>query len=268
MPKVETVSSPANPLLKAVRKAVMVGGLTADGLCVAEAFHLLDEALRSRCVVKIVIAAQSAQSEVEARIGHSVDTRLVVLPDKLFEGLAATESTQGVMALVTPPSWKVDDLFEGRSLVVVLDGVQDPGNAGAIVRAAEAFGATGVLFLKGTVNPFNPKALRASAGSLFRVPFVYGIDSRQTREILTRPELALYASLPRRSANHVKALGDADLTHPFAVIIGSEGHGVSEASFSGAISLSISTHGVDSLNAAMAASIILYEAQRQRSAQS
>ena len=268
MPKVEIVSSPANPLLKSVRKAVMGGGLTAEGLCVAETFHLLDEALRSRCVVNIVIAAESAQSEVEARIGHSVATRLVVLPDKLFEGLAATESTQGVMALVTAPSWKIDDLFEGCSLVVVLDGVQDPGNAGAIVRAAEAFGATGVMFLKGTVNPFNPKTLRASAGSLFRVPFVYGIDPGQTREMLARQGLALYASLPRRSANHAKALGDADLTHPFAMIIGSEGHGVSEASLSGAISLNIPTKGVESLNAAMAASIILYEAQRQRSAQS
>src|SRR3989442_1765033 len=139
MPKVEIVSSPANPLLKSVRKAVMGGGLTAEGLCVAETFHLLDEALRSRCVVNIVIAAES----------------------------------------------------------------------------------------------------------LFRVPFVYGIDPGQTREMLARQGLALYASLPRRSANHAKALGDADLTHPFAMIIGSEGHGVSEASLSGAISLNIPTKGVE-----------------------
>jgi len=268
MPKVETVISPANPLLKEVRKAIMRGGLTAEGLCVAETFHLLDEALRSRCAVKIVLAAQSVHSEVEARIGDSVDTRVVVLPNKLFEGLAATESTQGVMALVTPPSWKVDDLFEPRSLLVVLDGVQDPGNAGAIVRAAEAFGATGVMFLKGTVNPFNPKTLRASAGSLFRVPFIYSIDPAQARASLAGRDLALYASTPRRLANHAKALDATDLTRPFAVIIGSEGHGLNESSFSGTISLSIPTHGVESLNAAMAASIILYEAQRQRSAQS
>ena len=266
MPKVETVSSPANPLIKSVRKAITSGGLTAEGLCVAEAFHLLDEALDSRCPVNIVIAAQSAQSQVEARMGLSADTRLVVLADKLFEGLAATESTQGVIALVTPPPWKLDDLFEGRILVVVLDGVQDPGNAGAIVRAAEAFGATGVMFLKGTVNPFNPKTLRASAGSLFRVPFVHGIDAGEAFASLGGRGLLLYASVPRRSSNHAKALGDADLMHDCAVVIGSEGHGVSEDFRSGTISLSIPTRGVESLNAAMAATIILYEAQRQRTA--
>src|SRR5207247_1254225 len=91
--------------------------------------------------------------------------------------LADTESSQGVMTLAAPPAWKLEQIFCGQSLIAVLDGLQDPGNAGAIVRAAEAFGATGVLFTKGTVSPFNPKTLRASAGSLFRVPFVYGLEA-------------------------------------------------------------------------------------------
>ena len=82
-----------------------------------------------------------------------------------------------MIALVKPPVWTVDDLFRDRPLVVVLDGVQDPGNAGTIVRAAEAFGATGAVFLKGSVSPHNPKTLRASAGSLFRVPYVFGVDA-------------------------------------------------------------------------------------------
>ena len=76
-----------------------------------------------------------------------------------------------------PPEWSLDQLFRGQSMVVVMDGIQDPGNAGAIVRSAEAFGATGVMFLKNTVNPFNPKLLRASAGSIFRVPIVPWIES-------------------------------------------------------------------------------------------
>ena len=81
------------------------------------------------------------------------------------------------MALVRPPQWSVDQLFRGHSLTIVLDGLQDPGNAGTILRAAEAFGATGVAFLKGTVSPYNPKCLRASAGSIFRVPVVAGARS-------------------------------------------------------------------------------------------
>ena len=75
-------------------------------------------------------------------------------------------------------------LLAGQPLVVVLDGVQGPGNAGAIIRAAEAFGATGLVFLKGTVSPYNPKAVRASAGSVFRVPLVAGIEAAPAREAL------------------------------------------------------------------------------------
>ncbi len=82
--------------------------------------------------------------------------------------------SQGVVTLLRPPTWTLDHVFRGLSLVVVVDGVQDPGNGGAIVRAAEAFGATGVVFLKGSANPYNPKALRASAGSVFRIPLVAG----------------------------------------------------------------------------------------------
>ena len=94
-----------------------------------------------------------------------------------------------------PPAWTLPQLFRGRSLVVVLDGLQDPGNAGTIARAAEAFGATGMLFLKGTVSPFNAKTLRASAGSLFRVPFVHGLDAALARAALQQNKIEMYAGV-------------------------------------------------------------------------
>jgi TrmH family RNA methyltransferase len=132
-------------------------------LCIAEGFHLLDEALKSRVDVPVILCAESVAGRVEAP-----DSRIVALPDALFQSIASTETSQGVMALVKPPEWTVEDLFVAPDhLIVVLDGLQDPGNAGAIVRAAEAFGATGVMYLKGTVSPWNPKSLRASAGSSF-----------------------------------------------------------------------------------------------------
>ncbi len=179
--------------------------------------------------------------------------RIAVLPDELFQSLAGTETSQGVIALVEPPSWVIEQLFRGRSLVVVLDGVQDPGNAGTIVRAAEAFGATGVMFLKGTASPFNPKTLRASAGSLFRMPFVHSIDAELARAAFKQNKLDVYAGVPFSGKNHVKSLPDADLTRKCAVIIGNEGRGVSESLHAGAIDLAIPTVGVESLNAAMAA---------------
>ena len=101
----------------------------------------------------------------------------------LFHSISTTESPQGVIALVRPPAWKEDDLFQKTPLIVVLDSVQDPGNAGTLIRAAEAFGATGAMLLKGTANAWNPKTLRASAGSLFRLPM---IDSLTPAEALRR----------------------------------------------------------------------------------
>jgi TrmH family RNA methyltransferase len=265
MARPETISSAANPLLKSVRRAIARGTLTEDGLCVAESFHLLEESLRSECTVKVVLAARSVQSAVEAHVRRLAEIRMAVLPDALFESVAGTESSQGVIALVEPPAWILEQLFRGRSLVVALDGVQDPGNAGAIVRAADAFGATGVMFLKGAVSPFNPKTLRASAGSLFRVPFVHSLDAELARAAFKQNKLDVYAGVPFTAQNHVKSLAGVDLTRKCAVIIGSEGRGVSQNLHAGAIDLAVPTVGVESLNAAMAASVILYEARRQRS---
>src|SRR5579872_3063781 len=149
MPRTETISSAANPLLKDVRRAVERGGLTTDGYCVAESFHLLEEALASDCEVHAVLAAGHVGLPSRDRKG-AVIPRMIIVPDRIFAGLAATESSQGVIALVRPPAWTIGQLFGGNAMVVVLDEVQDPGNAGAILRAAEAFGSTGVLFLKGT----------------------------------------------------------------------------------------------------------------------
>ncbi len=182
MQRAEVLTSPANPLLKEVRRAIARGERTRDGFCVAETFHLLEEALRSRCEIGAVLAAESARAAVEEQL--RAKARLVVLPDPLFRTVSDTETTQGVLALVRPPDWEIGQLFAGRPLVVVLDGVQDPGNAGTILRAAEAFGATGVVFPKGTVNPHNPKAVRASAGSVFRVPLIAGIEAGPARAAL------------------------------------------------------------------------------------
>ena len=131
--RIETVTSAANPLLKDLRRAVARGGLTSEGFCVAESFHLLEEALRSDCRVAAVLASDSVKALVERHVGGLRGPRTIVLPDPLFQSIAATETSQGVIALVQPPEWTVEQIFRGRSMVVVLDGVQDPGNAGAIV---------------------------------------------------------------------------------------------------------------------------------------
>jgi RNA methyltransferase, TrmH family len=264
MPKAEAITSPANPLLKDVRRAIARGALTAEGYLVAEGFRLLEEALRSDCEVKTVLAAEPVRSAAEAHVRKLPGVKVAFLPEGLFQTIAATESSQGVIALVKPPMWKLEQLFRGKPLVVALDGLQDPGNAGSIVRAAEAFGATGVLFLKGTVSPFNPKTVRASAGSIFRVPLLHSVDSALARAAFRQSKVELYAGVPAGANGVARPLAEVDLGGRCALIVGNEARGVSADLRSAALDVSIPTIGVESLNAAVAAGILLYEARRQR----
>jgi RNA methyltransferase, TrmH family len=258
--RAEVITSPRNPILQEVRRAVKRGTLTPDGLCVAATFHLLEEGLRSACLVPFVLAGRSVTPLVEKHIRGLKDTRLLVMDDSLLAAVAGTESPQGVVALVQPPVWTLDHAFRGRPLVVILDGVQDPGNAGALMRAAEAFGATGVLFAKGSVTPYHPKTVRASAGSLFRLPCIGGMDAELIRAACVQRRLDIFAAVSR----HGRPLDEIDMTRKCALVIGSEGHGVGATLSGSAIEISIPTSGVESLNAAAAGAILLYEAARQR----
>jgi RNA methyltransferase, TrmH family len=257
-----TLLSARNPLLKDVRKAIARGTVTDDGLAVAESFHLLEEALRSDCEIPAVFAAESVRAAVESHVRGLKKTRIHVLPDDIFRGISTTESSQGVMALVRPPQWSVDQLFRGHSLTVVLDGLQDPGNAGAILRAAEAFGATGVVFLKGTVSPYNPKCLRASAGSIFRVPVAAALDQQLFLAASEQRKIALFALMPKANTD----VGEVELGKKCGIIVGSEGRGVSELLRDKSTPIKIPTVGVESLNAALAAGIALFVARKQRMA--
>ena len=257
-----TLTSAKNPVLKEIRKAVLRGSLTDSGLCVAESFHVLEEALRSDCEIDSVFATESVKSAVEAHVRGLKSIRVMVVADELFRSISATEHSQGVIALVRPPHWNLDQLFRGLALVVVLDGVQDPGNAGTIVRAAEAFGASGVAFLKGTVDPFNPKTVRASAGSVFRVPLVASLDERLLLAAIEQRKIDMYAMAP----GGVLPLESCRMDRKSVLVIGSEGHGVSMHLRSKSIDVRIPTVGVESLNAAMAATVALYEARKQRMA--
>jgi TrmH family RNA methyltransferase len=240
------LTSTKNPLLRDIRKAVERGSLTSGGLCVAEGFHLLEEARRSRCELVSVLVADSVSAD------HDSD---YIVPDEVLASVSSTENSQGVLALVRPAEYRPDDLFTGVPMVLVLDGIQDPGNAGTLIRTAEAFGATGVLLTPGSVNPWNPKALRASAGSAFRMPLI----RNATPDLLEGRTLGIWAAMPRQAA-----AAAPDFTRPSVLVIGSEARGVSREWAGIAEPVTIATHRVESLNAAIAGSILLYEADRQR----
>src|SRR5580698_9594497 len=219
----EVLLSDKNPLLKQVRRAVQKGSLTDDGFAVAEGFHLLEEALKSNAEIGAVIVSQSVKGAIESHV-KGLKLRVATVRDADFAALASTETPQGVIALVKPPAWTLDQLLRGKALLAVLDGIQDPGNAGAILRAAEAFGATGAAFLKGPVSPYNPKCMRASAGSVFRLPIAAGLDEALLLAALDKKRSVLYAAMPRAEL----LVSGANFKVSCAIVIGSEARGVSQ----------------------------------------
>jgi TrmH family RNA methyltransferase len=241
------ITSSGNPVLKKIRKALNKGTLTDDGFAIAEGPHLLDEAIRSGCHVERVLISEGTS--------HSV-AGAEVLSGQVFREISDTEHSQGLLALVRVPVWKLTDtLVSQPALVVVLDRVQDPGNAGTIIRSAEAFGATGVVLLKGSVNPWNAKCLRASAGSLFRIPVAYGVS-----DLSALDGMAWYAASGQASCT----ISLVDWNRPSVLFVGNEGAGVEPRILTLCQPVRIETVGVESLNAAVAASVILYEANQQR----
>ena len=268
---VRIVHSKQNARLKELRRALAhpprrVAG-EAPPLAGIEGPNLLREALHAGLKIETVFVAGGFEGLL-AEIDLPEEIDVLQLPRELLEQALSTEAPQPVAALVPTPSWSWDALLNATTgtspLVIVLAGVQDPGNLGTILRSTEAFGATGVISLPGTVSPWNPKAVRASAGSVFRVPLVES-TADECFAVLRSAGLRILTTALRGA----ESATSANLAGPTALFIGNEGNGVPDELASrcdGAIT--IPTPGpVESLNAAVAASVLLYEASRQRAAQ-
>jgi RNA methyltransferase, TrmH family len=255
------LTSTRNPVLQSIRRAAAAGRPTEDGLIVAEGPHLVEEALKGEWQIEQVFATERARARY-SQLLFGVNAEIVEVSERAFASTAATETTQELLALLRPRNWSWRDLLGPSALVVALDGIQDPGNAGTIVRSAEAFGASGLVFLRGCVRVANGKLLRAAAGSLFRVPFLEAIAVEEFIEQARLEGLALYALVKGASAT----LDDADSRSRCALAVGSEGSGMSSELLMAAKAVSIPTAKVESLNAATACSIALFEAYRRRNA--
>jgi RNA methyltransferase, TrmH family len=253
-----------NSLLKELRAAFAHGELTPAGFAAIEGLRIVEEAIRSGLRFRALFFGESATAKAGKllpQIGAQVETFL--LPDKLFAGTVPSESPQGVAALVRIKDFSLADLLtlaQSKPLLAIA-GIQDPGNLGTILRSAEAFDAAGVLLGEGTVSPFNSKVVRASAGSLFRVPFIRG----KLEEVM--PELRQHGFRLLATSSHKGAsLNEADFTPPLVLFIGREGAGVPGdllVKMDGVVAIPHSPK-VESLNAGVAASILLYEASKKR----
>lgn len=259
-----------NPLLKQLRQAFSRAQRTEEGDCAIEGARMVEEAIRSGLRFRALFFRESAQDRAQRllpQIGAHVETLLV--PDKLFDAAVASETPQGVAALVRFKEFSLDHLLENERLqvgpIIALAGLQDPGNLGTIVRSAEAFGSAGIILGEGTVSPLNAKAVRASAGSLFRLPIVGASTPAGLDEVFAQLR-GQNVRLIATSSHKGTPLPEASLTSPLAIFIGSEGFGLSRELMAQVDEVVAIPHApqVESLNAGVAGSIVLYEAARQR----
>jgi len=253
-----------NAMVKELRQAFSRAELTSDGYCAIEGFRILEEAIRSGLRFRAVFFSESAVPRAEkllSQLGAQVETLL--LADKLLSSAVPSDAPQGVAALVRWKQLSREDVLAKSPAgpILVIAGVQDPGNLGTILRSAEAFGAGGVLLGEGTVSPYNPKVVRASAGSVFRVPLARAKLS-QSLGWMKDHGLRLIGTASHKGM----PLDQAKMAGPLAIFVGSEGSGlprdlIKEMNDMVAIP---QVPQVESLNVGVAASIVLYEVMRQK----
>jgi RNA methyltransferase, TrmH family len=279
------ITSRDNRWLKRFRTALAGEQGSEGGLVGVEGVRMVEAALGSGLPVVAMLVSGSGQRHL-TRLSAALAPEVQILrtTDQLFAGIADTQTPQGVAVLVRPKLATIEDVTHGVALLVVLVGVQDPGNVGTILRSAEAFGATGAATCSdgtvGTANPLAPKALRASAGSALRLPILQGMPPAILLAQLRVSRVKLYAAVPDTyphdgvqtdAAPRLVRPWEADWKSPVALLIGNEGGGLpgeivrtADARVSIPQISAASPAGVESLNAAMAGTVLLYEAMRQR----
>lgn len=252
-----------NARVKELRRLFRDAAPNPEGEVAVEGIHMVEEAIRSGLRVSAVFFSDSARTRAHKLMPQlSGQCEALLLSDATFASAVPSETPQGVAALVRVRSFALEDLLAREpALLLLTAGLQDPGNLGTIARSGEAFGATGLLFGEGSVSPWNWKATRASAGSLFRVPMAK-IELAKTLLELKSRSIRVLATSSHRGTR----LWDAELRGPVAVVIGGEGAGVPREVMAQADELIAIPHSskVESLNAGIAASVLLYEAARQR----
>lgn len=255
--KMERITSRQNPLVARLRK---LGNdkktRRQERAFLCEGHKLVEEAIRWNAGVETLVVAEG----VEPPAGLPEAVRLVEVPTDVLKSMSTVDTPQGMLAVCrTPDLTPPEGLTPGRYLV--LDGVQDPGNVGTVWRTADAFGADGLILLPGCAEPFSPKTVRSTMGACFRLP-VWETGLEALTALLAGADLPLYATALREDTADLRS---ADLSRA-AVVIGSEGRGVSQAVLDAcALTLKIPMRDrCESLNAAVAASVVLWEGWRDR----
>jgi TrmH family RNA methyltransferase len=260
-PPRKEISSAKNPAIQRFRDAA-AGKL--EGVLLAEGVRLVREALDAELtVLEAAVSPRLSDEDLRAELQDRADSFLEC-SDDAFARLSALETPQGVAVLLQQPRVEETDLL-GKvlaPLIVVAAGVRDPGNLGSLLRTAEASGASGCITLKGGADPFRDKAVRGSMGSVFRLPVLHGLDAAAVVAFARRHSLHVVVADAGGNQTHT----EADLRKPLLLVVGAEAAGVPDELLRAAdarVRIPLRAP-VESLNVAVAAGVLLFEAQRQR----
>lgn len=191
------------------------------------------------------------------------DPEVEIVDDRVFAAASDTKTPQGILCVIRQYQYTLEEVLKGeRPLLMVLENLQDPGNLGTMIRTGEGAGVTGVIMSRDTVDIYNPKTIRSTMGSIYRMPFFYAEDLKQMMWALKEHGIISYAAHLRGKASYT----EKDYRMPTAFLIGNEGNGLTEelAECADAYIRIPMCGQVESLNAAIASAVLMYEALRQR----
>jgi TrmH family RNA methyltransferase len=264
--RMQLITSRRNSLVTRCRE--LARRRTGDQLLL-DGFHLVTEAFDANITIRSAVASRDALARTDVRelvdrlVRRGAD--VVMASQSVMDAISPVRSASDLVAIAERPALETARVYgDTTAMVVVVDNVQDPGNIGGIVRVAEAGGATGVVVAGASANPFGWKALRGSMGSAFRLPIVIERQLGSALEDARLHGCQILATVPRGGRSHF----EIDLSGPLAIIVGGEGAGIPPGFIESAdVRVTIPMKApVESLNAAVAAAVLIYEARRQRSA--
>lgn len=260
-----SITSAQNASLKRIRALHDRSAREKESLFLIEGPKLLNEALAKHVSVVDVVASKSFWLEGMPHLDQAQIETVSIVEDKLFKELMTTQTSCGVIAVARFRDTSLDECLQGaRTLLVIGEGLQDPGNVGTLIRAALAFGASGLALIKGSVDPYNPKVVRSAMGALFALPVVLVDDLAELFRRLKEESIRIVAL--ETHAEH--SLHATKLTGPIAILLGNEGNGLStEArSFADELARIPISPASESLNVAVCGSIVLYQCAVDRGA--
>ncbi len=259
MKQYKNITSRENPIYKLIKTLSQKKVRESSRLFLIEGIRLLEEAKNRGIKIKYLIVNETSENVPKINQGCQV----LRLPNNLFKKVSDTVSPQGIIAVAEQTRISLADITLGtNSMIVVLNGLQDPGNLGTIIRTSAAAGATAILLTEGTVDLYNPKVIRSTMGSLFQVPIINGLDDNEAVKWLNYNSInIIVADLEGEEYYY-----SANLKEPFALVIGNANRGTTDIWRKAACKkIKIPILGAtESLNASVAAGIILYDAVRQR----